>query len=232
LTCERRELEERLSDFEQHEEQERELRLLADRERIGHDLHDLVIQQLFATGMSLQGAMRSADDASRERLESAVDEIDGTIRQIRNVIFATESRRAGGLRDTALELIRDSRRILGFEAKISFSGPVDALVPGYVADQMLATLREAISNIARHARANRVDVAVTAYTDVVLTVSDDGVGFDPGIRSEGKGLGNMRARAEKLGGTLTLRKGQGGGTTIEWRVPAPKSDDLALEPHS
>jgi two-component system, NarL family, sensor histidine kinase DevS len=233
VEAERRELEERLSDFEQHEEQERELRLLADRERIGHDLHDLVIQQLFATGMSLQGAaMRSADAAMCERLASAVDEIDGTIRQIRNVIFATESRRAGGLRDSALELIRDSRRILGFEAKISFSGPVDALVPGYVADQLLATLREALSNTVRHAHASRVDVAVIAGTEVVLTVSDDGVGFDAGIRSEGKGLGNMRARAEKLGGTLIFRKGEGGGTAIEWRVPAPKPDGLALEPYS
>jgi two-component system, NarL family, sensor histidine kinase DevS len=220
----RRELEKRVSDFEQQEEQNRELRLLADRERIGRDLHEHVVQQLFATGLSLQSAAaRSAETAVRERIAKAVDDIDEAIRRVRTVVFAESGRAGGRLRDSALELIHDSRPILGFAAAISFSGPVDTRVPGYVADQLLATLREAISNISRHAQANQVDVTVIAGTDIVLTVSDDGGGFGPGIPPDGKEFGNMQARAEQLGGTCTPRVGKGGGTVIEWRVPAPEA---------
>jgi len=220
--AEQREFEERLLAFEQDEERERELRLVADRERIGQDLHDLVIQQLFATGMTLQSAAAMSTHApSRERIENAVEEIDGTIRQIRNVIFATESRRSGGLRDTALELVRDARRILGFEPTLTFNGPIDAIVPDYVADQLLATLREAVSNVARHSSAGQVDVEIVAGEDIALTVADDGIGLDAAAGSSGKGLGNMKARAERLGGSFKAENGAGGGALIEWRVPVP-----------
>jgi two-component system sensor histidine kinase DevS len=181
-----------------------------------------VIQQLFATGMTLQSAASMSTHApSRGRIEGAIDEIDGAIRQIRNVIFATESRRAGGLRDAAMDLVRDSRRILGFEPRLTFNGPVDAIVPDFVGDQLLATLREAVSNVARHASASQVDIEIVASEDIVLTVSDDGGGLDAAMRSPGKGLGNMRARAERLGGTFKGENSAGGGAWIEWRVPAP-----------
>lgn len=220
--AQRRELAERLRRSERADEQERELRLLADRDRIARDLHDTVIQQVFATGLSLASASQLiTDEMARKRVDKSVAELDGVLRQIRNVIFAAQRGQSGGLRDSVLSLAREATRVLGFEPTVAFTGPVETLIPDYVADQLLATLREALSNVARHASAHWAEVNVTVGDDIALTVQDDGVGLHPVDHPGGLGLENMRARAEQLGGHFTAEPRGGGGTSLEWRVPLP-----------
>jgi signal transduction histidine kinase len=209
-----------------------ELALVEDRERIARDLHDTVIQRLFATGLSLQGTTpliaRDAD-AAVARIGAAVDDLDETVKHIRTAIFALESSRRDlhGLRDRVLALCREGTGALGFEPQVVFEGPVDSVVSDDAATDMLATLREALSNVARHARARRVRVAVTAGDDaVVLRVEDDGVGISE-PRGRGHGLANMAARAELHDGSFDVAAGPSGGTTLEWRVPAVRAADWA-----
>ena len=202
-----------------------ELVLVDDRERIARDLHDTVIQRLFATGLSLQATtrlVRADPDAAVERIEAAVDNLDLTVKHIRSAIFGLESSRitAEGLRSRVLSLTREAAGALGFEPKVLFDGPVDSAVPTAIAGELLATLREALSNAARHARASRVEVEVVAGDEIVLRVVDDGVGRPAPGSTSGNGLRNMAARAEKLGGRFELRAGQPSGTVLEWRVPA------------
>jgi len=203
-------------------EHERELRLLADRERIGRDLHDNVIQRLFATGLALQAVgPLIADDKARQRIDTAVEDLDVTIRQIRSTIFEVQSGRRASVRGAVIDLVRESAVTLGFQPMVTFSGAIDTLVDGHSADQLLATLRESLSNVARHASARHVDVDVVADTDLAMTVRDDGIGVsaaNPG-RPGGLGLDNMRARAEELGGSMTLEPRATGGSQLEWRIP-------------
>ncbi len=206
------------------EEQERELRLISDRERIGRDLHDTVIQRLFATGLLLQSASALiTNDAARQRVEKAVDELDVTIRQIRTAIFEIESPEAHQLdsvRTAVVERVRDTGALLGFQPRVVFSGAVDSNVAGDVVDHLLATLQESLSNVVRHASARSVEVHVTVDNDVILRVRDDGVGIRKDQwGSGGLGLANMRARAERLGGSFSIVARQTGGTDLEWRVP-------------
>jgi signal transduction histidine kinase len=216
-----RELEERLRRAEKADEHERELRLLADRERIGRDLHDTVIQRLFATGMGLESLTnRIEDDDARARVSNAVDEIDETIREVRAAIFDME--RGGGASASAVlrGVVSDVGEGLGFRPSIAFSGPVDEAVPAHVADQMAAALRESLTNAAKHSAAGQVEVAVNVGADIALTVRDNGVGIGDAIaKSGGLGLGSMKARAERLGGTFTIDRNPSGGTLVEWRVP-------------
>lgn len=202
-----------------------EMRLLHDRERIARDLHDTVIQRLFATGMSLQGTLRlvrTDPQGAIERIETAVDDLDVTVKHIRTAIFGLEQSRLGGegLRDRVMALTRDAAGPLGFEPSVLLDGPVDTGVDDQVGEELLATLREALSNVARHAQATRVEVEVTVdHHEVRLRVVDDGV-FTPGDgASRGNGLNNMAARAELLGGILELVPGRHGGLILEWRAP-------------
>jgi signal transduction histidine kinase len=220
--AQRRELEERLRRSERADEQERELRLLADRDRIARDLHDTVIQQVFATGLSLASASQLIrDEVARKRVDKSVSELDGVLRQIRNVIFAGQRAQSRGVRDSVLGLTREATRVLGFEPTVAFVGPVETGIPHYVADQLLATLREALSNVARHASARWAEINVTVSDDIALTVQDDGVGLHPVEDPGGLGLANMQARAQQLGGHFTAQPRSGGGTSLEWRVPLP-----------
>jgi signal transduction histidine kinase len=201
-----------------------ELALVEDRERIARDLHDTVIQRLFATGMSLQGGIRlvRTDPAAAEaRIEGAVDDLDLTVKHIRTAIFGLEQSRApsDGLRSRVLSLLRESAGALGFEPRVLLDGPVDTGVDDAVGAQLLTTLREALSNVARHANASRVDVQVIVGDDVALRVIDDGIGPPADDAPRGKGLANMAARAEKLGGTFSVLTGDPSGTVLEWRVP-------------
>ena len=205
----------------------REMALVEDRERIARDLHDTVIQRLFATGLRLQGAARlSQRPEVAERINEAVDDLDLTVRHIRTAIFGLEaSRRAssGGLRQRVLSLASESAGPLGFEPRVLFEGAVDAL-PDEIATELLAALLEALTNVARHAGARRVDVEVTADGEVLLRVADDGRGLPDEPGTAGRGLGNMEARASRLGGGMLAKSDAGAGTTIEWRVPvAPRS---------
>lgn len=198
----------------------RELDVVTDRERIARDLHDTVIQRLFATGLLLQGAVRMAgSDQVAERIQEAVGDLDETIRQIRSTIFALGAHSTGGsLRTEILDVVGEYSQTLGFEPRVRLDGPIDSAVPDEAAEHILSVLREALSNVARHAKATRVDVLVDVDDHVQLRVTDDGVG--PSSESSGGfGLRNMRSRAETLGGQLSLEPAVGGGTRLEWRVP-------------
>jgi len=197
------------------------LALVDDRERIARDLHDTVIQRLFAVGLSLQSALSRAEvPAVAERIELAIDEIDVTIRDIRSSIFALHTRRpfADSLRDDVTVIAREAARALGFEPSVNFEGPIDSAVPDTLREHLIATLREALSNVTKHAHASAVtiDLGVTAE-EVLLRVADNGVGLDN--RGAGNGLHNMHERAIALGGRCEIGETpKGGGTQIEWYV--------------
>lgn len=199
--------------------------LVEDRERIARDLHDTVIQRLFATGLSLQGTarlVRTDADAAATRIEAAVDDLDLTVKHIRSAIFKLESSRVspgGGLRDRVLALSREATGALGFEPHCFFDGLVESGIDDDLAVELLATLREALSNVARHARATRVAVEVVVADQVVLRVIDDGIGPPSVDAPRRHGLKNMEARAARHGGRFELRAGPSAGTVLEWQVP-------------
>jgi signal transduction histidine kinase len=197
------------------------LALFADRDRIARDLHDLVIQRLFATGMSLQGASSQIrEPAVAQRVRQGVDALDEAIRDIRSVIFTLQAhgdRPDLGLRGQILAVIEEMASPLGFAPSLRLEGQIEQKVPEVIAGHLLVVLREALSNAARHAHASKVSVQVEAATDLSLTVIDNGTGLGPGTRRSG--LANMQDRASQLGGRLDLRGADGGGTRLEWRVP-------------
>jgi PAS domain S-box-containing protein len=198
-----------------------ELALVDDRERIARDLHDTVIQRLFAVGLSLQGALtRAKGNPVADRIQLAVDDIDVTIRDIRSSIFALHTRRPFGesMRDDVLLVAREAARVLGFEPTVAFDGPIDSVVTEEVRENVIATLREALSNTTKHAHASSVSIVLVVEAgEVVLHVRDDGVGVDhPGV---GNGLRNMHERAAALGGSCSVTSAsRGSGTFVEWRV--------------
>ena len=200
----------------------REVAVIEDRERIARDLHDTVIQRLYATGMSLSATMRYAVRPEVvERLKSAIDDLDATMRDIRSTIFAltTADRGTSGLRADVLRLAQRSENALGFAPRVTFGGLVDSLVPEGIGDHLLAALREALTNVAKHARASRCDVAVVVEEgDVVLTVDDDGAGVADAPAS-GLGVRNLVERAQVLGGSAEVTRRPEGGTRVRWRVP-------------
>jgi len=213
----------------EHRSDAQRLLLFEDRDRIARDLHDLVIQRLFATGMSLQGATALIGDPDVVgRVEKAVDALDETIRDIRSAIFSLQSRgeaRPARLRTRILGVVEEMTDSLGFAPELRLAGPLDSRVPGGIAGQLLAALREALANVAKHAQASRVDVAVEAGPDLVLTVRDDGVGL--GEITRRSGLANITERAAESGGTMRVAAAAGGGTELEWRVPLGGRQDGA-----
>jgi two-component system, NarL family, sensor histidine kinase DevS len=198
-----------------------ELAVISDRERIARDLHDVVIQRLFATGLQLQGiGMLATNPEVLERLERAVGDLDLTIRDIRGTIFELQNRQTGSLRAEVRTLVRDYVPVLGFAPTVRTSGPVDTAVPPRVREQLLPVLREAVSNIARHALADRAEVELhVGDREIRLSVVDDGTGFVDG--SSESGLRNARRRAAMLGGTLEIGRLEPRGTSFVWRVPTP-----------
>ena len=208
----------------EHRREAQRIALYADRDRIARDLHDLVIQRLFATGMSLQGATAMiADSEVEHRVHQAVDALDETIKDIRSAIFTLQSRGPAelpGVRSRIAAIVEEMTGLLGFSPSLRMDGRVDSRVPGEIAEHMLLALREALSNVARHAGATRADVNVEAGSDLVLVVRDDGVGIKPTTRRSG--LANLAERAGQLGGKLTTSPAGGGGTELEWRVPLPR----------
>ncbi|GAA3367990.1 two-component system sensor histidine kinase [Streptomyces sannanensis] len=201
-----------------------ELALMHDRDRIARDLHDLAIQRLFATGMTLQSAQRGIERPEMaERVGRAVRDLDTTIDIIRSTIFDlrsdTDDRGGPGVRRRMAETARSATQSLGFTPSLLVNGPVDTNISAELAEHVLAVATEALSNAARHAAARRVDIVLTAEKEITLTVTDDGVGI--GSATPTGGLTNMRERAELLGGSLTVTSPPAGGTRIEWRVPLP-----------
>ena len=203
------------------------LELYEDRDRIARDLHDLVIQRLYATGMSLEGTMPMITRPEvASRITNAVDAMDDTIKDIRATIFELQARDSASgpdLRGDIVALVEEMTSMLGFAPSLRLGAGLGAQVGAEVADQVLAALREALSNAARHASASQVDVTVDVDPDGMLAVkvTDDGTG----IPAEGRrsGLRNLARRAEKLGGGLRLEPAEPGadrpGTRLEWRVP-------------
>jgi signal transduction histidine kinase len=197
--------------------------LLEDRERIARDLHDHVIQELFAIGLSLQSAaaLIGPDHPAAQRVQQRVADIDRTIRQIRTSIFELRGPLAGpadGVRQQILGIAADLTPALGFSPAVTFGGPVDVALPPGLADDVLAALREGLTNVAKHARATRADVDLSVTSaDVTLTVSDNGAGIDDGAHRSG--LANLRERAERLSGSFETATSGAGGTTLRWRVP-------------
>ena len=198
---------------------------IEDRERIARDLHDTVIQRLFAIGLGLQSTMRLvSDDAVRARLSSAVDDLDVTVRDVRAAIFGLHSTRLPGrsVRQEVIDLCTESARGLGFDPMVRFDGPIDTAVDDSLADELFAVLREALTNVARHAHADSVEVSVTVRDATLrVTVDDDGIGPTERsiVGSGGNGVGNMRNRASRLHGDFSIGARDSGGTSVRWMVP-------------
>jgi signal transduction histidine kinase len=203
--------------------------LLEDRDRIARDLHDHVIQRLFAAGLSIQSVAAGIGDArGGERLNRSVTDIDETIRQIRTTIFQLRGElgpQTGTVRTRLLAVVAEVTALLSFEPRVEFNGPIDSVVPEHVVDDLVAVTREALTNIARHAHAERADVVLTASSaEACLVVSDDGVGVGDGQRRSG--LANLRERAARHGGTLAItgrtstdRQPTREGTELRWTIP-------------
>jgi signal transduction histidine kinase len=196
-----------------------QLAVVSDRERIARDLHDVVIQRLFATGLQLQGVgMLSTSPEISQRLDAAVEALDQTIKDIRGTIFELQQRRPASLRTELREIVREYVDLLGFAPVVRTTGPVDTAVPERVREQLVPVLREAMSNLARHALADSAEVELAASAvELRLVVVDDGVGIADGVTESG--LRNARRRAADLGGLLELSRRTPHGTEFLWHVP-------------
>lgn len=204
------------------ERQEARARLLLheDRERIARDLHDLVIQRLFAAGMSLQSVTNLIESpVARDRVIDVTDELDETIRAVRAAIFSVGSHDAfQSLTAHLHRVVHDRSRQLGFSPDLTIAGAIDEL-PDFVADQLVATLNEAVSNIARHADATDAAIRVTRTEDAIsLVVRDNGCGIAAAPKPLG-GLSNLMWRAVELGGSCSVAPAEPTGTELRWRVP-------------
>jgi signal transduction histidine kinase len=203
-----------------------QIAVLEDRDRIARDLHDLAIQRLFATGMTLQSAGRFIEHAgAAERVQRAVDDLDETIKIIRSTIFGLRTREddtAPGLRARAVRAVGEAAPVLGFAPSVRMEGLLDTHVPRETADHVVAVLSEALTNIARHARADRAEVVLeTDGREVRLTVTDNGVGIP--AKGRRSGLRNMAERARELGGDLEIGRPEGGGARLVWHAPVAAS---------
>ena len=195
------------------------LAVLEDRDRIARDLHDLVIQRLFATGLQLQGMHRMARPEHQERLGRAVEDIDTTIHDLRAAIFELQQAPdSSSLRKDLQALVSEYTEGLGFRPKLVITGPLDTAVPASVRPQILAVVRESLSNVIRHAHASQAIVDVTVGAgQVVARVADDGTGI--GASTRRSGLRNLTERARSLGGTIRLADNDPHGTVVEFTAP-------------
>jgi signal transduction histidine kinase len=201
-------------------EDRQRLTLLEERDRIGRDLHDLVIQRLFAVGLGLQSTLKLTPDGEVvERLQRGIDDIDDTIKDIRRTIFALGALDSATDVQSEMEgLVERAATVMKLRPRLRIDGPLRTAVTDDLAPDLLAVLSEALTNVGRHAHASSVDVRVSVGSDAIeLGVTDDGRGMAPHIQESG--LRNMRARAERHGGDLEVGPAEGGGTSVRWRVP-------------
>ncbi len=200
------------------------LRLIEERERIGRDLHDTVIQRLFATGLSLQATARHAEEHPdlADRIGRAVDEVDQTVKEIRSTIFALHSGHASerGVRAAVLAVVDEVADILPRPPRVRFDGPIDSVVSPEVSQHLVPVVREALTNVAKHADADDVELEIGVDRGgLELCVRDDGVGIGSAAVA-GFGLRNLQERAEILDGEFTVAsRTDGRGTVLTWRVP-------------
>ena len=204
--------------------QGRELSVSRERDRIARDLHDTVIQNLYATGLGLQAAVREGVDPEdvRTRVGRAIESIDATVKEIRARIFELQDTPTAqrGVRSRLLAVAEEMADLLGFPARIRLDGPLDTALGAEHTDQLVPVLRETLTNVAKHARASSVTVRIELVDGwVELEVVDDGVGLPSTSSGAGMGLRNLRERATLLGGEVTFASAPGGGTRVLWRVP-------------
>lgn len=194
----------------------------AARDRIARDLQDRVIGRIFRVGMTLQSvASRVGQPEVTAPIEAVIRELDISIKEIRGAIFGLHShvppQDTPGLRGRIVDLVGTMVEVLGFTPGIAFSGPVEEAASEDITAHLIAVVREALSNIARHAHASAAELSLRADDDLVLVVSDNGA--ELGEVTRRSGLRNMRQRAEALGGTFSVANRRGGGTQVEWHVP-------------
>jgi two-component system, NarL family, sensor histidine kinase DevS len=199
----------------------RVMSVLEDRDRIARELHDRVIQRVYAVGMSLQGAMRLPERGQVvERVSRAVDDLDTTITEIRSAIFELgETSLPSGLRQAVMELANELAPTLGTRAEVRFEGPIDNSVPQHVGDHVLAVVREGLTNAGKHSGSTRFAVNIRVDDEVTVEILDWGRGIELPLTRPGLGLANLRARAQKLGGAFEIHPGEDGGTRLVWSVP-------------
>jgi signal transduction histidine kinase len=214
-------------DHERNAHNLRRLAVFSDRDRIARDLHDQVIQRIFGVGLGLQSTLRRLNDGTiSERLTGYIADLDATIAEIRTTIFSLQHQVESGprsLRGDVLGVISDAARVLGFEPQITLAGPIDTAVPTHLNDDVLATLRESLSNVARHARADQVTVLVAvdlAAKTLTVQVEDNGVGIVDDAPA-GSGLRNAHSRAKAAGGHSAVVRRAEPGTSFSWVVPLP-----------
>ncbi|MGZ4451662.1 MAG: sensor histidine kinase [Nocardioides sp.] len=188
----------------------------AERERIARDLHDGVVQRLFATGLQLSALRRTVDAPTGETLTGMIRDLDATMRDLRATIYGLRSSRVGTVLDQIEALAEEYAAPLGFRPTLEHSGPVDELLEGDLGDHVLATMREALSNVVKHARATSAAIELHVSPRwTLLRIGDDGVGIPAGENgSLGSGLANLRTRAERLGGLLRIERNR-----LDWIVP-------------
>jgi signal transduction histidine kinase len=197
-----------------------ELDILTDRDRIARDLHDHVIQRLFAVGLALQGTIpRSRKPEVQQRISNCVDDLQEVIQEIRTAIFDLHGAPAGMTRlrqriDDAIAQFSSPE----IRTTVQFVGPL-SVVDATLADHAEAVVREAVSNAVRHANATTLTVNVTVEDDLSIVVIDDGQGIQGDIT--GSGLNNLRRRADEVGGSFVIESPAGGGTVLRWSAPLP-----------
>ena len=199
----------------------RELDVVVDRDRIARDLHDQVIQRLFAVGLGIEGTRRRSDSpAVTSRLTQHIDQLQDVIEEIRSAIFALHAQpRAGrGLRARLQNAIADTTADSAIRTTVRLSGAFDR-VPAGLAEHAEAVVREAVTNVLRHARAAELAVTVSLDGDLVVEVSDTGIGMPETVARSG--LRNLEQRAAEAGGSLRIDRPAGGGTRLVWTVPVP-----------
>lgn len=216
---------ERLAHLHRLRDAEQRLLLADERERIARDLHDIVIQRLFATGLGVQSVAMRVDPSLRPRLEDAVNAIDDAIRDIRSAIFQLSQ--AGplrsGVRAGLFDIAAEAERLLGFLPRVHVDGPVDSRIDGEFAAEVLGVVRELVSNAVRHAHATELLIAIVVDQDLVrCTVSDNGIGrLDLDSPRAGRGLANLGERARRHGGTFELLDRPSGGLDASWTARLP-----------
>lgn len=200
-----------------------QLSLVTERERIGRDLHDVVLQHLYGMGLSAQAIATAADPATAAKLEAVVDEVDRIISEVRTIVFTLgPAGRRGALGQELTDVVAQASRVLGFTPGLRLEGPVETLLTDEVRTEMVASMREALGNVARHARASQASVVIAIVDEqVVMTVVDNGIGppADEAKKLGGHGLSNLMSRAAAFGGSCTLEArspADGPGAVLRW----------------
>lgn len=199
-----------------------QLALGAERERIGRDLHDVVLQRLYGVGLTVQAIGAVADPVVNVRLGEVVDEIDRVIGEVRTIVFTLGAAGGrGGLAQELADVVAQASRVLGFTPSLRLEGPVESVLSDGTRGEMVASLREALGNVARHAAASKVEVVIAVRGDTIAaSVTDNGAGLpEGGVKPGGHGLTNLRARARALGGECTLTANPDGGAVLNWTAP-------------